>query len=186
MNTADVRERIIQLMGMTGSFHDGEVLNAVRLARKLVLENKLTWRGLLSGSATTQKGDTPSAEAWEEGERYDEGYDAGFKYGFEVGGQNADQDAYSRGFDEGVKYQMANTRQIGAVKSWKQWAKEIIANEEDNLTEWEITFFGDFSVGRYAVPSDKQRAIFVRVGERLGIALPESAPNGQTDLFQNV
>jgi hypothetical protein len=38
-----VRDRLARLMGMVGSMHDGEALNAARLADKLVRSCGLTW-----------------------------------------------------------------------------------------------------------------------------------------------
>ena len=36
-------DRLAKLLGMTGSDHDGECLNAIRLANRVLAENKLTW-----------------------------------------------------------------------------------------------------------------------------------------------
>jgi hypothetical protein len=48
-----------------------------------------------------------------------------------------------------------------------------VREDEEYLSQWELNFFGDFSAGRYAVPTEKQRAVFVRVSIRLEIELPE-------------
>jgi hypothetical protein len=42
------RERLIQLMGMTGSHFDGEAVNALRLAGQILEKHKLSWRELLA------------------------------------------------------------------------------------------------------------------------------------------
>ncbi len=39
--------RLIKLLGMIGSEHDGEALNAARLADRLVRENGLTWENII-------------------------------------------------------------------------------------------------------------------------------------------
>jgi hypothetical protein len=44
----DTRLRLARLLGMTGSAHDGEVVNAARLADRLVRENGLTWRDVVA------------------------------------------------------------------------------------------------------------------------------------------
>ncbi len=44
-----VRDRLTKLLGMTQSSHDGEALNAVRLANRMLAENRLTWREALCG-----------------------------------------------------------------------------------------------------------------------------------------
>jgi hypothetical protein len=41
------RERLIQLLGMTGSAFDGEAVTALRLAQKPMHDHKLDWRDLL-------------------------------------------------------------------------------------------------------------------------------------------
>jgi hypothetical protein len=42
------RDRIAKLLGMLGSDHDGEVLNAARMADRLVREQGITWFDVLS------------------------------------------------------------------------------------------------------------------------------------------
>jgi hypothetical protein len=44
---AQSRVRLAQLLGMVGSDHDGEALNAARLANKLVRDLGLTWPDVL-------------------------------------------------------------------------------------------------------------------------------------------
>jgi len=41
------RLRLVRLLGMTGSKHDGEALNAMRMANKMLGENKTTWAEVL-------------------------------------------------------------------------------------------------------------------------------------------
>jgi hypothetical protein len=47
MDTAS-RERLMKLIAMVGSDHDGEVVNAARAADKLLRQNKTTWHDLLA------------------------------------------------------------------------------------------------------------------------------------------
>lgn len=42
-----LRDRLTKLLGMTQSSHDGEALNAVRLANRVLAEHRLTWREAL-------------------------------------------------------------------------------------------------------------------------------------------
>lgn len=44
----DTRARLARLLGMLGSHHDGEALNAARLADRLVRSSGLTWTEVLS------------------------------------------------------------------------------------------------------------------------------------------
>jgi hypothetical protein len=55
--------RLEKLLTMLGSVHDGEVLNAGRLAHKLVSNAGLTWSSLL---ATRRKPEPPTSRAPEE------------------------------------------------------------------------------------------------------------------------
>ena len=45
--TAELRARIARLLGMCGSDHDGEVLNAARMADRLVRGLGLTWPSII-------------------------------------------------------------------------------------------------------------------------------------------
>lgn len=55
------RSKLIAILGMMGSDHDGEALNAARLASRLVRANKTTWEELLSPtvSAPTYRYEPP-------------------------------------------------------------------------------------------------------------------------------
>lgn len=44
----DIRLRLTRLLGMLGSDHDGEVVNAARIADRLVRENGLTWDDVIA------------------------------------------------------------------------------------------------------------------------------------------
>lgn len=46
--TQPERERLIALLGMLGSEHDGEVVNAARLALKFLKDRQLTWESVLN------------------------------------------------------------------------------------------------------------------------------------------
>lgn len=169
------KERLIQLLGMIGSTFDGEVLNAARLARRILYDYKLSWRevveGRLNGSASTVLGDVNLAAARERGR--EEGYAEGFEAGMDEGARIAAaaiKAEFTRGFAEGVK--SAKSTGIRADRSWREWAQDRVNNDQYMISDWEFTFFESFAAGRYAVPSDKQRAIFARVSARLGIALP--------------
>lgn len=43
------RERLVALLGMTGSDGDGEALNAIRLANKFLKDRKITWADVIGG-----------------------------------------------------------------------------------------------------------------------------------------
>lgn len=169
--------KLIQLLGMMGSNYDGEILNAARLAQRMIANKKLMWGDVIgvNGSASTHGGAANRAAG---GKGYQEGYEEGLQKGAELAAA-AVRAEYSRGFHDGVN----NAKSIGlkADRSWKDWAQDRIDNDSNELSDWETNFFGDFSNGRYATPTDKQRGIFERVGRRLGISLPGAA-NGYDDV----
>jgi hypothetical protein len=48
MNTVVPRAKLAAILGMIGSAHDGEALNAARLADRLVRDHGLTWHDALT------------------------------------------------------------------------------------------------------------------------------------------
>ena len=55
-------DRLVKLLGMVGSEHDGEALNAARLADKVVREAGLTWANVI-GTARASRDTDPFAIA---------------------------------------------------------------------------------------------------------------------------
>jgi hypothetical protein len=53
------RERLARLLGMVGSAHDGEALNAARLADRFVRERGLTWPDVIAAPALTPPASDP-------------------------------------------------------------------------------------------------------------------------------
>ena len=51
-------DRLIKLLGMIGSAHDGEALNAAKLANKLVREASLTWSDVIGKNTPAPPGKT--------------------------------------------------------------------------------------------------------------------------------
>jgi hypothetical protein len=142
--------KLIRLLAMIGSDHDGEALNAARLAHKLAMSMG-GWEVVL-GSATPHKGAANRAAGGGEGKR----------------ASNVNR------FDSPDVRPSGRTVKPPRRTNWRQWATDLIDREQDCLSPWEIKFFGSFGAGRYPVPSDKQRAVFERVAERLDLELPET------------
>lgn len=162
------RTRLIQLLGMLGSAFDGEVVNAARLAAQLLTNYKLSWAELIGPGYASTNGDLNRAGGGPE--QWRAGFEAGLQKAAQM--QKAALAAeYSNGFADGVK----NARAMGVRpdSSWKDWARHRADSDHEWLSDWEVKFFGSFADGRYAVPSQKQRAIFERVAERLDLELPE-------------
>src|SRR3954454_15016442 len=62
---ATVADRLIKLLGMLGSVHDGETLTAARMADRLVRHQlKLTWGEMVQPSPTGASGQPP--RVWHE------------------------------------------------------------------------------------------------------------------------
>jgi hypothetical protein len=63
---AATRARLLKLLGMTGSAHEGEQLNALRMVLKVMAEKKLTWNDVLASERQAPKPDPMAAarEAW--------------------------------------------------------------------------------------------------------------------------
>lgn len=51
----DERARLLKLLGMTGSVHDGEALNALRMATALMKRCRVTWSDLLGGAVRSER-----------------------------------------------------------------------------------------------------------------------------------
>ena len=49
------RERLVALLGMTGSDGDGEALNAARLANKFLKDRKMTWSEVIGTIVIVEK-----------------------------------------------------------------------------------------------------------------------------------
>ncbi len=65
--TIDLR-RLAQFLGMMGSVHDGEALNAARMAHRLVSEAKLTWPEVFTlpppAASKPTGGPPPGSQSW--------------------------------------------------------------------------------------------------------------------------
>jgi hypothetical protein len=155
---------------MIGSDHDGEVLNAARLAHQTLKSHKVTmaeFLGAVNSSAPTQNGAANRAARGVE-------WQAGYVEGFEKGKKIAMGDmtaAYNDGFAMGVKSVTSTPR------TWQQWSSDRLDNDQDFLSSWEIDFFTSFVRGVRPTPTVKQYGVFSRVALKLGIALPEHDPH---------
>ena len=165
------RQRLIQLLGMLGSGHEGEMVNAARLVCRFMTDHKLYWGDVIAeqiklsvnGSASTGLGAANRAAGGGRGEEAAE-----MKRKIDA--------AYQAGFQAGVNSRKPNG-------DWKAWARSRANDDRDCISSWEFTFFSDFAGGRFAKPTAKQRAIFERVAERLDLELPESNYAGEEPPF---
>lgn len=136
------RQRLVTLLGMMGSNHDGEILNAAKAAQKLVTNLKITWAEAITPDAFT-------ADQMLECARM----------------------SYAKGLEDGKASQLPQTKPVGGGGGsvWNQLARTFISDHD--LSEWEEEFFNDWTMNRYS-PTDKQRAVFIRACEKYGEKYP--------------
>ena len=143
-------ERLIALLGMLGSAHDGEVVNAARLAQRLIGGAGVTWADVLNGQT---RGDKYS----------DEDMQAAVNY------------AYRNGYTAGVADSKQKPVTRIAPASWAGLARSILADHVDELSEWERGFIESWSTrpGHWTV-SDRQRRVFEDLVDRFDLDTPEN------------
>jgi hypothetical protein len=118
---------------MTDSCGDGEALNAIRLANRMLKEHKLTWAEALvvpDGLTLAELKEAVNIAA---------------------------NDGYLRG-------------RSWRPDSWHDTARAILDCED--VTPWEREFFESFLERSYPMPTDKQRAIFIKVAQKCGVRYP--------------
>lgn len=57
-------EKLVKILGMTGSSHDAEALVALRTALKMMAAAKVTWKDLLQPTVTVNKDDAAATQAY--------------------------------------------------------------------------------------------------------------------------
>lgn len=136
------RERLVKILGMTGSEHDGEALAALRKAQQIMAEGKVTWAELLSPPAAQSRWTPPRQDHWQEQER-----------------QRREQEW--REFEEqAARKEKARARH----EKLRAACAVILAKYRWLLTDWEVGFLEDWaSKPEGARMSEKQQAIFERV-----------------------
>lgn len=142
---AKTRDRLQKLLGMTGSAHDGEALNALRLATTLMQQNGMTWAEVLAGAPAAARRPTAAdaaairRDAYERGvqmgrlnlqQACEESYRLGYTNGEKIGSKRGEQLGYDRGVKEGLEHarQMQAQAPVQAVpagarrQSSPEWA----------------------------------------------------------------
>lgn len=145
------RRRLIALLGMIGSAHDGEILNAARLAQRLIGSEGLTWEEVLSnGNGAISQSDMQVL------------FDAGFRKGHD--------DGYRKGLAEGHVKSVPSARAPGT--SFISWVRSLRDVYNDDLSDWEQGFVESFITRGWAMPTPKQRAVFERIANKLDMDCP--------------
>lgn len=143
------RQRLVIILGMLGSAHDGEVLNAAKQAHRVVSAMKLSWSDVLDNAGCYTR------------EQVQEVADL----------------AYTRGLEEGKAVGRARvgaplaTKEVagGPGSCWNKLARAFL--DGGDLSAWETEFFEDWATNAYS-PTEKQRSIFRRLCERYGEEYP--------------
>lgn len=141
--TPPARNRLTALLGMTGSCHDGEALNALRIAQKLMKAENVTWEDTLHGNGLLT---------------YQEGWREGFAEGRAEG--------YAQGLRDGKDAPRPRPA------SWQAIIREMLEEYADDLTEWEEGFLDSFRRRGWHSPSERQRAVLERIADKLELELP--------------
>jgi len=173
-----VQTRLMQFIGMTGSMHDGEALNALRLAQRLMGEHKTSLVDMLKAggsgggfpfgdlAAAEKRGDARghtrgSAEGYRRG--WDEGVKGGYKDGYHAGYADAKQEA---DLD-------AETRErTASVPSWAVFAERCLRERRGVLNAWEQEFLTSYIERGWGSPTDKQLDVLKRIARKSGVPTP--------------
>jgi hypothetical protein len=143
------RTRLIQLLGMIGSDHDGEALNAARLAQRLIGSLQMTWEDVLAGGNGKISQEDMQVL-----------FDAGFRKGYD--------DGYRRGLAEGH----AKPRGRDPGTTFLSWVRGLRDVYNDDLSDWEQGFVDSFITRGWSHPTPKQRAVFERIANKLDLECP--------------
>ena len=150
MLTPDKRKRLIQLLGMIGSNHDGEALNAAKMAQRLIGGEGMTWQEVLDTS-----GSGGGNEALLQ-RRYMAGYEDGYRTGLAKGHASAT---------------VGEAKFKPIPSDWQDLAKSFL--REFELTSWEEGFCQSFVDRGWATPTDKQRGVFERMCSKFDVDVPD-------------
>jgi flagellar biosynthesis/type III secretory pathway protein FliH len=165
------RTRLAKLLGMTGSHHDGEAISAIRKAGKLIADNGLTWNDALSTAAPATHArelahngiqiELLSAELTQTRAQLDIARAA-----LRTAREQGRQEGYLQGLREGQRAPRSR------LASWRAIAGDMLGRT-DELTEWEQQFIQSFVDRRFHTPTEKMRAVFEKIADKLGMVLPE-------------
>lgn len=105
----DPNRRLIQFLGMLGSAHDGEVLNAARMAQRLITELGLTWEEALARGLSEEN----MLQAV----------------------QQAHRDGYLEGFEQGQQSKARRKTWVGLAKQMLEDDDELLTPWEQEFCE---------------------------------------------------
>lgn len=143
MTPADTT-RLTHLLAMTASPFDGEALSATRLAWKFMQDLGINFQDVVEGRAI------PNARQARE-KAYEEGFEKG----------------YAEGLRDGKR---APRPRPG---TWQALVRDLLEEHGEQLSEWEEGFLESFRRRGWHTPTDRQRPVFERIANKLGVDLPD-------------
>lgn len=166
----DDKTKLVRILGMMGSAHDGECLNAARMAHRMLEDRKLSWPDFLDQSPAASGLDRAAWFA-----AYDEGRELGIVTGHRQGCWDREElQRQLREHERQIKklQQEADSLRREIEETWMGWSKMIIARHASSIGAKDLAMLVSFSEGNRVCPTFRQKAVFRRVSKRLGIALP--------------
>jgi hypothetical protein len=149
------RVRLVKLLGMTGSAHDGEALAALRLAQRAAAEHGITLVDVLTEPARTVMAAPPPGPALDVKRL-----------------ALLEEEAFKRGLAAGRKAAMAEGLDGAPVASWPLLAQRCLDGHPRLLTPWEQEFLGNFLARGWATPTAKQQPYMVKIAAKCGLKAP--------------
>jgi hypothetical protein len=170
------KTRLLKILGMTGSAHDGEALVALRKAQAIMTEAKATWADLVNGSGSAGGGSQGDAAWWKK--QYQRVSDLANERAGEVSDLQAEVTRLRRenaqlrsngaqgngGAGGGARAGAGTYGQAMTDEQLHKAGMEALDDFPEVLTPWETAFLNDWrgkSV-RWGM-SDKQRDVFHRI-----------------------
>ena len=143
-------EKLIKILGMTGSAHDGEALAALRMAQKLMAANGKTWKDLIGAPRAQQPGWDPFAHASENAAR--------------AAAREAERARAREEMRRAAEELNKRSKPPDDDFNLKLNCLHILDKRPDILTEWETEFLESFrDRPDYWSITEKQRAVFERI-----------------------
>jgi hypothetical protein len=155
------RQKLTKLAGLLGSAHDGEIINAARLAQRVLTAAGATWAELINPPAPVPLA-TPAA------------IDLARMAQLE-------RDAFERGRKAGLAEQQSQQQQH--FTSWPVLADHCLHQHDRLLTAFERDFLHDFLARRWTTPTVKQHRVFATIASRVGISLPAHSRPGSAGMM---
>jgi len=176
-------EKLLKILGMTGSSHDGEALVALRMAQRLMAAEGKTWKDLI-GAPAAQPKQQRQRQWWEDpAQQQQQQWNGGWN-----GTNKQHQDEIRRAAEEferrkrkreeeeRARQRAEEARQKAAQQRSDPTNDDIACKHEclrmltecpEILTDWEMDFLVSFEdrPDHYSI-SDKQRAVFQKLRAR--------------------